>query len=153
MNNKVTAHTFLQKHPEVYGWDKIQVGPDFTIEPRDYFWEIQRKGGHAGKGKYLDAALAEVLNQDLNIDLEKDVREWKKEETRKFTEKLLSGKRTIELTFEAWLAMVNTAVVTISGVSLADIGDFESWALWDSGTLPYEAAREALEASDFPFED
>lgn len=76
------------------------------------------------------------------------------EETRDFTETLfLSGQRTVSLTYKQWMEMVNKACVRISGLDTESLADFESYALWDSCTLPYEAARECLENSDFPFED
>jgi hypothetical protein len=48
--------------------------------------------------------------------------------------------------FNAWLDMVDAALVRLVGIGWEDLPD-QSWADWfDAGMSPSEAAREALES-------
>jgi len=78
MNAITRAHNFLQKNPDVYGWRKFQVGPNYTIEYRSEIrmgeWEIQSsEGAHIGLHKYLDNAIEAVLLLDEAVILPQDV--------------------------------------------------------------------------------
>lgn len=74
-------------------------------------------------------------------------------ETRDFTTTTLAGEVVVKLTFTQWYEKVSAVVVRLSGVSADDLPDFDSWSMWNDGTLPYIAAREALEEADFPFDE
>lgn len=73
-------------------------------------------------------------------------------ETRPFMVEDLIRTVTYNLSFRQWKAMVNRAVVATCGLSCDDIGDAEYWDMWNSSTRPADAARQALEAADFPFD-
>lgn len=57
------------------------------------------------------------------------------------------------LTYEQWKAKVNREILAIAGVTADDIGDVDYRSWWGDGVPPKDAAHDALEASDFPFED
>lgn len=60
---------------------------------------------------------------------------------------------TTVLTYEEWMAQVDSAVGAMAfGLSVHDLPDFLSRDMFDDGATPEEAAREALEGADFPFE-
>lgn len=59
----------------------------------------------------------------------------------------------VEYTYYQWIGKVNRMVVRISGLSVDDLPDWNSWDAWSRGETPYEGATEALENADFPFED
>lgn len=50
--------------------------------------------------------------------------------------------------FELWMKLVDRRVSRAVGVSVYDLGDFNSQDLFDSGTSPKDAAQEALENDD-----
>ena len=53
------------------------------------------------------------------------------------------------LTFAAWLAKANAACVSISGVSLDDLPDANTYDAWHDGEDPAEFARDVLEEEGF----
>lgn len=54
------------------------------------------------------------------------------------------------MTFEQWMKQVDRAVENVAYVSLYDLPDINYRDLFDSGETPDNAAREALEYSDYP---
>lgn len=56
-------------------------------------------------------------------------------------------------TYEQWMVEVDSAVGAMAfGLSVYDLPDFLSRDMFDDGATPEEAAQEALEGADFPFE-
>ena len=51
-------------------------------------------------------------------------------------------------TYDDWMAQVDQEVTALVGVSVHDLCDFASRALFDVGCTPEEAAREAIENDD-----
>lgn len=65
----------------------------------------------------------------------------------------LASKVEQKMTYPAWMARVDAEIRDISGVGSDEIGDWDYRSSWEAGDVPAEAAREALEAASFPFED
>jgi hypothetical protein len=63
--------------------------------------------------------------------------------------RLIKGK---QISFREWYERVDACVQYISGVSVMDLGDFDSWGSWDSQITPASAARQLLEDEGFPNE-
>jgi hypothetical protein len=58
------------------------------------------------------------------------------------------------MTFEQWMKAVDQVVGEIAfGLSLYDLPDLNYRDLYDSGATAQDAAEEALENADFPFEE
>ena len=61
---------------------------------------------------------------------------------------------TTTITYEQWMQQVDQVVGNIAfGLSVHDLPDFNSRDLFESGATAQEAAEEALENADFPFDD
>lgn len=58
------------------------------------------------------------------------------------------------LTYEQWIQHVDQVVGNIAfGLSIHDLPDFNSRDLFESGATAQDAAEEALEGADFPFDE
>lgn len=53
------------------------------------------------------------------------------------------------MTFEAWMTVVNRALVDRCGLESDDIPDYCYWDCWNNGMLPHEVAAEALQEAGF----
>ncbi len=61
---------------------------------------------------------------------------------------------TTTITYEQWMQDVDQVVGAIAfGLSVHDLPDFNSRDLFESGTTAQDAAEEALENADFPFDE
>ena len=61
---------------------------------------------------------------------------------------------TTTITYEQWMQDVDQVVGAIAfGLSVHDLPDFNSRDLFESGATAQEAAEEALEGADFPFDE
>ncbi len=57
------------------------------------------------------------------------------------------------MTFEKWMTAVDAAVGDIAfGLSVHDLPDIDFRSLYEDEATPEEAAREALDGADFPFD-
>ena len=54
------------------------------------------------------------------------------------------------LSFDNWKAAVNRHILNTCGLDADDLPDWGYWSAWNDGVSPRIAAREALEAADFP---
>lgn len=59
----------------------------------------------------------------------------------------------MQMTFDEWMSQVNAHIYRIAQVSHLDIPDWDYADAWDDSRDPEDAAREALVAADFPFEE
>ena len=58
------------------------------------------------------------------------------------------------MTFDQWMQDVDQVVGAIAfGLSVHDLPDFNSRDLFESGATAQDAAEEALENADFPFDE
>jgi hypothetical protein len=58
------------------------------------------------------------------------------------------------MTFDQWMQNVDQVVGSIAfGLSVHDLPDIHFRDLFDSGTTAQDAAEEALENADFPFDE
>ena len=58
-----------------------------------------------------------------------------------------------QLTFDEWMKKVDGHIHQIAQVTHLDIPDWDYADAWDDSRDPEDAAREALVAADFPFEE
>lgn len=65
----------LYEFPDIFRAQRIQVGPDFTVEFRSeaYQWEVMRLGGFVSRHDYLDQAIDAIMALDENVTLPQDL--------------------------------------------------------------------------------
>jgi len=58
---------------------------------------------------------------------------------------------TKEISFEAWMKVVNRKVFQSCGLGVEDIPDYDYWSNWNSGVSPEQTAEEALDNAGWSF--